>query len=585
MAESSSSLSRVDSFQYPAAHLGHLTDSQQMSLDEFKSICEKAGYYKPSTGAPYSYASHDDETMLRYLRARKFVPSEAVKQFKDTEDWRKANHLKDLYDTIDTQEYEQTRRLYPQWTGRRDKRGIPVYLFEVAHLDSKTVSEYEKSVTMSTTVPHNEAKVPTKMLRLFALYENLTRFIMPLCTSLEDRPHLETPISQSSNIVDISKVGLRTFWNLKNHMQDASQLATAHYPETLDRIFIIGAPVFFPTVWSWIKRWFDPITVSKIFILGPSEVKPTLEKFIDIANIPKKYGGELDFEFGMLPVLEPSIKEHLQWQSPHIQGGQKTFPIGPIIWREAPGDHMEAIAVGSEGRKRREQVVARVKADFKGMHGVSRLNTEIDWSQEPAIPSTGTNTQPTEDGDLYYGSDLAPERANTPAEVDGGGAATAAAVEADTQQNGEAAESGADADATRTGTSVTKQGQQTGTHAEGQLAEGTPQNVSHDVGGDKAAVMEPKTVGQAPKTVPVPDPVEETPGVVGKAKAAAGAVGGAIENTVGALEEKVGLTGKEEKKEEVLAERPKDPRVNELENGKVEEFIRSRNASETPKAP
>jgi hypothetical protein len=47
----------------------------------------------------------------RYLRARKFVPEEALKQFKDTEDWRKANKLDELYDTIDIGEYESSRRL------------------------------------------------------------------------------------------------------------------------------------------------------------------------------------------------------------------------------------------------------------------------------------------------------------------------------------------------------------------------------------------------------------------------------------------------------------------------------------------
>lgn len=47
----------------------------------------------------------------RYLRARKFVPSEAFGQFKDTEDWRKENQLEKLYDTIDVNEYEQTRVL------------------------------------------------------------------------------------------------------------------------------------------------------------------------------------------------------------------------------------------------------------------------------------------------------------------------------------------------------------------------------------------------------------------------------------------------------------------------------------------
>lgn len=76
------------------------------------------------------------------------------------------------------------------------------------------------------------------MLRLFALYENLVRFVLPLCAAMSDRPNAETPITQSSNIVDITGVGLKQFWDLKSHLQDSSGLATAYYPETLDRIFV-----------------------------------------------------------------------------------------------------------------------------------------------------------------------------------------------------------------------------------------------------------------------------------------------------------------------------------------------------------
>lgn len=132
-------------------------------------------------------------------------------------------------------------------------------------------------------------------------------------------------------------------------MQAASQLATAHYPETLDRIFIIGAPYFFSTVWGWVKRWFDPITVSKIFILGPHEVKSTLEEFIDPKNIPKQYGGELDFTWGDQPKTDPYIKEQVKWEN-----GLTDFPEGPKYWRPtADGERMECVAVGSEGGKQR----------------------------------------------------------------------------------------------------------------------------------------------------------------------------------------------------------------------------------------
>ena len=187
----------------------------------------------------------------RYLRARKFVPQDAFAQFKDTEIWRKDNDLDALYEKIDIRDYQEARSVvgesfpkqasfkltipkYPQWTGRRDKRGIPVYLYEVSKLDSKKMVAY----TSSTSKAKTKGPSPTRMLRLFALYENLTRFVMPLCSAVPGRPNPETPVDQSNNIVDISKVGLKQFWNLRSHMQDASTLATAHYPETLDRIFV-----------------------------------------------------------------------------------------------------------------------------------------------------------------------------------------------------------------------------------------------------------------------------------------------------------------------------------------------------------
>lgn len=100
------------------------------------------------------------------------------------------------------------------------------------------MAAYEKSAKETHSMAQTDGKTPPKLLRLFALYENLIRFVMPLCTALTDRDHPRTPITQSNNIVDISGVGLKQFWNLRGHMQDASTLATAHYPETLDRIFV-----------------------------------------------------------------------------------------------------------------------------------------------------------------------------------------------------------------------------------------------------------------------------------------------------------------------------------------------------------
>ena len=121
---------------------------------------------------------------------------------------------------------------------------------------------------------------------------------------------------------------------------------------------IIGAPAFFSTVWSWIKRWFDPITVSKILILSPHEVLPTLSKYVDPKNIPKQYGGELDFAFGDLPVPDPAWEGIVEWDN-----GHKSFPTGPHVWRETDeGKRVECIGIGCvDGKDRSERICSMPK--------------------------------------------------------------------------------------------------------------------------------------------------------------------------------------------------------------------------------
>jgi hypothetical protein len=120
-------------------------------------------------------------------------------------------------------------------------------VFVIKGLDSKNVSKYQKdSQKYKDSLPsHKNLSTPAKLIPLFALYHNLLNFVLPMVSTLE-RPHPEVPVTNSTNIVDISGVGLTQFWNLKAHMQDASVLATAHYPETLDRIFVC-APIPFPS--------------------------------------------------------------------------------------------------------------------------------------------------------------------------------------------------------------------------------------------------------------------------------------------------------------------------------------------------
>ncbi|KAH7143740.1 CRAL-TRIO domain-containing protein [Dactylonectria macrodidyma] len=379
-----SSASTVTEYGYPRCHLGYLTQPEEEAFLRFKDVLVERGLLKK--GPP---ASHDDPLLLRYLRARRWNVEHAFQQFKDTEEWRVANDIEVLYSTIELDAYEQSRRLYPQWTGRRDRRGIPLYVFEIRTLDAKSVAEYEKVGASNTfSKAKSDGKTPAGLLRLFALYENLTRFNMPFCTQLPDREFPEVPITMSTNIVDVSGVGLKQFWNLKAHMQVASQLATAHYPETLDRIFVIGAPFFFSTVWGWIKRWFDPITVSKIFILGSHEVKSTLENFIDIRNIPKKYGGQLDYKFGQLAIPDESWNGVVAWEN-----GHKTFPSGPLLWQEIDdGKRLACVALGAKGGNLRNERVCTIPKTFE----LPVLEREVVLKTNGVATETAEGTQTTD---------------------------------------------------------------------------------------------------------------------------------------------------------------------------------------------
>ena len=57
-------LKRIDSFQYPLGHLGHLSVNQQAALDRFKELCREKEYYKPAAVDESTSPSHDDETLL-----------------------------------------------------------------------------------------------------------------------------------------------------------------------------------------------------------------------------------------------------------------------------------------------------------------------------------------------------------------------------------------------------------------------------------------------------------------------------------------------------------------------------------------
>ncbi|KAF8322655.1 CRAL/TRIO domain-containing protein [Clavulina sp. PMI_390] len=309
---------------------GHLTPSELSALEKFRGLITDAKLYTPSSGT--SRASHSETTLCRFLRARRFDPEKALKQFSDYEAWRKQHNVDELYRTFPVEEMELAKKYYPTWTGRRDRRGLPVYVYWLGSLDSKIQKEL------------NAVSMERRYQRIVSLYEYMFHGIFNLSAALAPttvpsslppdapRPRTRDELCSGSTIIDLSSVSLMQLWGVKSHLQQSSTLGTAYYPETLDSILIVNSPSFFPTVWGWIQGWFDANTRNKIRILGNPEkdakTREVLKSFISEENLPKAYGGTLEWKVGDPPNFDEEAKKWLK----EVMGLEGEVPLrGPVF--------------------------------------------------------------------------------------------------------------------------------------------------------------------------------------------------------------------------------------------------------------
>ncbi|KAG9315548.1 CRAL/TRIO domain-containing protein [Chiua virens] len=278
-------------------------------LQVFKANLAQAGLYRSATDT--LQASHDDMTLMRFLRARRFDLNKAEKQFARAEAWRKQHRVDDLFKAFDTAELESSRRFYPalDWATRQS---LPLYVYRLASLDTALRRELD-------AIPAER-----RYQRIVVLHECMTRFVLPLCDYLLHEP--PTPVSSVTTIVDLADVSMTAMWSLRSHLQQASTMATANYPETLNTIAIVNSPSFFPTVWNWIKGWFDEGTRRKIHVLGrdPGE---TLRGLINEEDLPESYGGRLKWVFEDEPCLDDDIQKAVG----EMPKGTATFAGGNIV--------------------------------------------------------------------------------------------------------------------------------------------------------------------------------------------------------------------------------------------------------------
>ena len=128
---------------------------------------------------------------------------------------------------------------YPHWTGHRDKRGQPLYYFDMEAVTATTLAAHTKS-SGSVSLPDLDFPKSSKLesLRSFTAFDYAVRFIIPLCSLVPNRPDPTTPIRRAIYIIDIATISLSQVWSARSWIKTTADFLANTYPEILDRVFV-----------------------------------------------------------------------------------------------------------------------------------------------------------------------------------------------------------------------------------------------------------------------------------------------------------------------------------------------------------
>ncbi|PLB44299.1 CRAL/TRIO domain-containing protein [Aspergillus steynii IBT 23096] len=337
---------------------GHkLDEEQKTALDTFVRLCEDnelLGRLDGMGERDVLDAINDETALIRFLRARKFDPEPAINQFFEAILFRKEKGIFEVYDGIRVEDFETANAVYPQWTGRLDKRGLPIFFVATSNIKPSMLGfsgfnyGYVPSSDSDSDPPSTEPNQQHQRIDVLQLgsvmFDSYTRFVFPLCSVAAQKQ-----VTSAVILVDAATLTLKQGFDLRNFAKEATWLLSTCYPETVDKIFVCNCPSYFGAIWKILKGWVDPITAAKLVFLAPAEVYPTLKEYIDDDDLPIKVGGKLDFEHGGPVDLSDAFKKAL---------GRDQLVAGPHKWVYDEKGRRSVVAVGSVDGKLRYEVVA-----------------------------------------------------------------------------------------------------------------------------------------------------------------------------------------------------------------------------------
>lgn len=152
-------------------------------------------------------------------------------------------------------------------------------------------------------------------------YEKLADPRLPACSRKAGKL-LET----CCTIMDLKGVGITKVSSVYGYVKQASSISQDHYPERLGKLYLINAPWGFSSVFGVVKAWLDPVTVSKIHVLGSGYEKELLAQ-VPKENLPKLFGGNCACEEGC-ELSDAGPWQEKEWAKPAKWEGKKVETSG-----------------------------------------------------------------------------------------------------------------------------------------------------------------------------------------------------------------------------------------------------------------
>lgn len=278
----------------PSSQTGYtsnLTDDQKKALKQLYDELSAEGFKERL----------DDASLLRFLRARKFDVVKSKKMYVECETWRKEFGTNTVLKDFHYDEKPLVAKLYPQYYHKTDKDGRPVYFEELGKVN---LTEMLKITTQD------------RMLKnLVWEYEAFTNNRLPACS--RQKGHL---VETSCTIMDLKGISISAAYNVVGYVKEASKIGQDYYPERMGKFYCINAPFGFSTAFKLFKPFLDPVTVSKIFILGGSYSSELLKQ-IPPQNLPTKFGGQ-----SKVTDEELYLNDYGPWRDPEFIGPEGEAP-------------------------------------------------------------------------------------------------------------------------------------------------------------------------------------------------------------------------------------------------------------------